>query len=66
MRYEVVISEAAGQYHSRSTLLDPSTDNAVDLTAFVSCYNESEFIVQTLDDVCSAQNWSPTTEQRVY
>lgn len=58
MRYEVVISEAAGQYHSRSTLLDPSTDNAVDLTAFVSCYNESEFIVQTLDDVCSAQNWS--------
>lgn len=54
MRYELVLSQAASQYHSEADLLDPSTSAPLDLTAFVSCYNEAALIVRTLDEVRTA------------
>jgi dolichol-phosphate mannosyltransferase len=53
--YNVFLSEAAEKYQSPTALLSLGIDHyPVTLTAFVSCYNEEEFIIQTLDDICSA------------
>ncbi len=50
--FEFVLSEAARREHVESALLRPETrDSTLDLTAFVSCHNEAEFIVQTLEDI---------------
>jgi glycosyltransferase involved in cell wall biosynthesis len=51
---EIVLSEAAGKFHREEILIDPGSDSAVELTAFVSCYNESGLIIQTLDDIRAA------------
>ena len=54
MRYELTLSQAAGRLHSEADLLDPTTSAPLDLTAFVSCYNEAALIVNTLDEVRTA------------
>ena len=55
--YEVVISDAAEKYHNVNEILSAgSWKKPVILTAFVSCYNEQEFIVQTLEDICKAMS----------
>lgn len=51
---EIILSEAAQKYHRAEILLNPETDSSVELTAFVSCYNESKLIIQTLDDIRAA------------
>ena len=51
---EIYLSEAARRYHSAGALAVPGEGGDVTLTAFVSCYNEAEFIVQTLGDICAA------------
>jgi len=51
---EIVLSEAAKKFHRKEVLVDPGSDPAVELTAFVSCYNESDLIIQTLDDIRAA------------
>ncbi len=53
--YEFTLSTAARVDHDEGVLLRPELrDTALELTAFVSCYNEAEFIVQTLDDIRGA------------
>jgi glycosyltransferase involved in cell wall biosynthesis len=53
--FEFTLSDAARAYHDEAVLLRPEArDTTLDLTAFVSCYNEAELIVQTLDDVRAA------------
>jgi glycosyltransferase involved in cell wall biosynthesis len=51
---EVVMTRAAAQLHDASTVLAPGQEAALDLTIFVSCYNEEAFIVSTLDTVRAA------------
>lgn len=54
-RYEFALSAAARRDHDEAVLLCPELrDSKLDLTAFVSCYNEAEFIVQTLIDINGA------------
>lgn len=51
-QYEFTLSDAAARQHSQAELLDPGARGlALDLTAFVSCYNEAAFILQTLEDI---------------
>jgi glycosyltransferase involved in cell wall biosynthesis len=52
--HDLVLSKAAQKDHREPELLDPSSASTLDVTAFVSCYNEVAFIRQTLDDVCQA------------
>jgi dolichol-phosphate mannosyltransferase len=53
--FEIVVSNAAEVYHDIDSLLNSgASTNAVTLTAFVSCYNEQQYIIQTLDDICAA------------
>ncbi|MBI5814827.1 MAG: glycosyltransferase [Nitrospinae bacterium] len=51
---EITISKAALEDHEVGRLIDPSAGSRLDLTAFVSCYNESEYIAHTLDAITSA------------
>jgi glycosyltransferase involved in cell wall biosynthesis len=54
-RYEIALSRAAEADHRGDLLIDPGTgDSPIELTAFVSCYNESAFIEQTLSDISLA------------
>lgn len=50
---EVVLSRAAEVLHDQRQLTIPY-DAALDLTIFVSCYNEAEYIIATLDAVRTA------------
>jgi hypothetical protein len=49
--YQIILSDAARALHDERVLLDPSSVSSVDLTAFVSCYNEAPLIEQTLEDI---------------
>jgi len=50
--FEFTLSDAARREHSEGELLDPGArGTSLDLTAFVSCYNEAAYIVQTLEDI---------------
>ncbi len=51
--FEIVLSDAAEKYHGVNELINAGS-NSVMLTAFVSCFNEQDFIVQTLEDICKA------------
>jgi len=51
---DFVISRAAGALHNPQLLTAPHDDSALDLTVFVSCYNEAPYIIGTLDAVRSA------------
>jgi glycosyltransferase involved in cell wall biosynthesis len=53
-RQDIAISYAAQLEHSEESLLQPGCQTTLDLTAFVSCYNEANYIIHTLDDICSA------------
>lgn len=54
-KFEVFLSDGAEGYHDPATFLNSgATSYPVTLTAFVSCYNEQEYIVGTLDDICTA------------
>ena len=51
---EVTMTPAAARLHHASIVLSPGEDAALDLTIFVSCYNEAAYIVSTLDTVRAA------------
>ena len=54
-QYEILLSEAAHAHYGVDHLLTPGgIDSPMKLTALVSCYNESAFIEQTLEDICLA------------
>jgi glycosyltransferase involved in cell wall biosynthesis len=48
---EISMTAAAAQLHDRAEMLAPGRTAPIDLTIFVSCYNEEEYIVKTLDPV---------------
>jgi glycosyltransferase involved in cell wall biosynthesis len=52
---DIVVSPAAAKLHDPQQITSPyDNGTALDLTVFVSCYNEADYIVGTLDTVCSA------------
>lgn len=51
---EVTMTPAAAQVHRPCRMIAPYEDAILDLTIFVSCYNESALIVRTLDSVIRA------------
>lgn len=53
-RDAIVMTQSAAALHSASELLSPGSDALVDITIFVSCYNEADFIVDTLDTIVAA------------
>ena len=54
MRDKFIVSPAAGRHHSAEDIRSGNIGDKYDITFFVSCYNEEEFIVATLDTVQSA------------
>jgi glycosyltransferase involved in cell wall biosynthesis len=51
---EVYMTPAAGQLHDRDEFLDPGRSAPLDLTVMVSCYNEQDYIIATLESLTSA------------
>jgi glycosyltransferase involved in cell wall biosynthesis len=51
---EITLSAAAAALHDPRRITSPYADNPLDLTVFISCYNEVAYIVDTLRTVCSA------------
>ncbi len=50
-----LVSTAAAELHQPHWITSPyDHEAALDLTVFVSCYNEAEYIAETLDAVCGA------------
>ena len=50
----VVMTTGAESLHDFTQMTSPFDNNLLDLTIFVSCYNEAEFIVDTLDVIVGA------------
>jgi glycosyltransferase involved in cell wall biosynthesis len=55
---DVVMTEAAAKIHDVQATARPYDDSLIDLTCFVSCYNEAQYIVGTLTSICSAMRES--------
>jgi len=51
---DVVMTPAAAKLHSPESVLAPARDSSVELTIFISCYNEEPFIVKTIETVRAA------------
>jgi len=51
---DVTMTPAAAQLHDRDDVLAPGEHGLLDLTIFISCYNEEEFITATIDTVVDA------------
>jgi glycosyltransferase involved in cell wall biosynthesis len=51
---EVIITPAAAELHSVESAIAPGHECPLDLTIFVSCYNEKPYIIGTLDTLRSA------------
>lgn len=51
---DITMSDGARQLHDAGRLTDPSGASPIDLTVFVSCYNEAPYIIGTLDTVRAA------------
>ncbi|HWX85653.1 MAG TPA: glycosyltransferase [Xanthobacteraceae bacterium] len=53
---DVAMTPAARQLHSVEDVAAPGQQAPLDLTVFISCYNEREFIAKTIQTVCEALN----------
>jgi glycosyltransferase involved in cell wall biosynthesis len=51
---DVVMTPAATMLHTKTSLLAPTRESSIDLTVFVSCYQEEAYILPTIDTVCAA------------
>jgi len=51
---DVVMTASAAQLRNAASIRDPYDDSALDVTLYVSCYNEASSIVNTLDAACAA------------
>jgi dolichol-phosphate mannosyltransferase len=51
---DIALTAAAASLHTVDALVDPYTSAPIDLTLFVSCYNEAAYIEATLDTVSEA------------
>lgn len=54
MKDKITVSAAAGQFHNAEDIQVGNLGDKFDITFFVSCYNESEFILDTLNTVKTA------------
>jgi glycosyltransferase involved in cell wall biosynthesis len=53
---DVTMTPAARQVHTAEDVVAPGHQASLDLTVFISCYNEQEFIVKTIETVRDALN----------
>jgi glycosyltransferase involved in cell wall biosynthesis len=53
-RAELTMTPAASEFHSAAMVLAPEQDAPLDLTIFISCYNEQDYIISTIEAVCAA------------
>ena len=53
---DVTMTPAAQQLHAADDVVAPGQRAPLDLTVFISCYNEQEFIVKTIETVRDALN----------
>jgi glycosyltransferase involved in cell wall biosynthesis len=53
---DVAMTTAAARLRDRTDITRPYEESPLDITLFVSCYNEAEYITATLDTVCDAAN----------
>jgi glycosyltransferase involved in cell wall biosynthesis len=51
---EIVMTPAAAKLHDAAAILNPEYAAALDVTIFVSCYNEAEHIIKTLGNITAA------------
>jgi glycosyltransferase involved in cell wall biosynthesis len=51
---KVAMTPAAADLHTADSVLVPGGDCPIDLTIFVSCYNEAPYIIRTLDTLSGA------------
>ena len=51
---DVAMTPAAAKLHTSESVLAPARESQIDLTIFVSCYNEEPYIVTTMDTVRAA------------
>jgi len=51
---EVTMTPAAAELHAVENVVAPGCDCPLDLTIFVSCYNEESYIIRTLDTLRAA------------
>lgn len=48
------MTAAASEFHTAAMILAPEREGLLDLTVFVSCYNEQDYIIATIETVCAA------------
>jgi glycosyltransferase involved in cell wall biosynthesis len=51
-----MMTPAAALLHSTQDVITPGRQEPLDLTVFISCYNEEEYIVATIETVRDALN----------
>lgn len=51
---DITLTESAEHYHQVSEMLSPYDNAPLDITIFVSCYNEEDFIDETLTTIIQA------------
>jgi glycosyltransferase involved in cell wall biosynthesis len=51
---EVVMTPAAAKVHTIESVLAPARDTELDLTIFISCYKEQDYIITTVETVRAA------------
>ncbi len=60
--FEIIVSDAAEAYQNINQLLNNGAAKcSLTLTALVSCYNEQEYIIQTLEDITGALRLAVST-----
>jgi glycosyltransferase involved in cell wall biosynthesis len=51
---QITMTEASRRERAPERMTDPYDGSPIELTIFVSCYNEAPYILRTLDTVCAA------------
>lgn len=51
---DLSLSSSAARYHSVEAITSPYDNNPIDISIYVSCYNEEEFIVDSLNTIIAA------------
>jgi glycosyltransferase involved in cell wall biosynthesis len=51
---EVVMTPAAAALHTPASVIAPARESEIDISIFISCYNEERYIVQTMETVRAA------------
>jgi glycosyltransferase involved in cell wall biosynthesis len=51
---EVVMTPAAAELYTLASVIAPARESPIDVTIFISCYNEERYIIQTIETVRAA------------